>query len=153
MKGDEKNRSSIGGRQVALILSILLLIGLPSSVLRWKPKMDQISGEVGVPTQVLACVIFYESGGNPNAVSRFGAVGLMQVVPMRGRPSRKALFDPLTNLRTGAQYLDWLIERSKGDLYQALLDYNGGPYRRYTRPATVRFARTVYECAGSLGGA
>ena len=134
---------------MSLLLAIFLLMGLPMRVLRWQSEIEQVSQEVGLSPQVLACVILHESRGNPDAVSPFGAVGLMQVVPMRGRPSRGELFEPLTNLRTGAGYLKWLIKRNNGNLYQALLDYNGGPYREYTKPTTRKYARRVCECVAS----
>lgn len=70
-----------------------------------------------------------ESNFNPYAVSKKGALGLLQVMPDTARrfgvrPER--LFDPEQNLAAGAAYLSWLFERYDGDLDLALAAYNAG---------------------------
>ena len=77
-----------------------------------------------------------ESRFNAGAVSRAGAVGLMQVMPATAAitlsdgstPGRRALMDPATNLQIGQTYLAQLLQRDTGfDILQALAAYNGGP--------------------------
>ncbi|HUL49345.1 MAG TPA: lytic transglycosylase domain-containing protein [Gemmatimonadales bacterium] len=73
-----------------------------------------------------------ESGFNPNAKSKVGAVGYTQVLPSTARLyepglTDKQLFERNTNLRLGFRYLRDLLERYDGNLRLALLAYNRGP--------------------------
>lgn len=75
-------------------------------------------------------VIDAESGGNPNAVSRAGAIGLMQIMPDTGRmfgASPEELRDPDTNKRVGREYLASLRDRYGGNMRLAHAAYNWGP--------------------------
>jgi len=88
-------------------------------------------------SDLIAAVMLQESGGNPDAYSRSGAVGLMQVMPHDGkaaefmcingpcfanRPSMQELFDPQFNIQYGVRMLAGLIQR-KGDVREALRAY------------------------------
>jgi len=79
------------------------------------------------PELVLA-VIDVESDFNRYAISRAGAMGLMQVMPFWlkeiGRPGDN-LFDMRTNLRMGCTILKYYLEKEKGNLSRALARYNG----------------------------
>lgn len=79
------------------------------------------------PELVLA-VIEVESYFDHFAISRAGALGLMQVMPFWlkeiGRPDDN-LFDIRTNLRMGCTILKYYLDKSKGDLVEALQRYNG----------------------------
>ena len=73
-----------------------------------------------------------ESGFNPNAKSKAGAVGYTQVLPSTARLyepglTNRQMFDRSTNLRLGFRYLRDLLERYNGNLRLALLAYNRGP--------------------------
>jgi soluble lytic murein transglycosylase-like protein len=73
-----------------------------------------------------------ESDFNPRAVSRVGAIGLVQVMPStavqydRSVTRREQLFDPRTNLQIGFRYLRHLIAYYRGNVQMALLAYNLG---------------------------
>ena len=87
------------------------------------------------PELVLA-VIEIESRFDRYAISRAGALGLMQVMPFWlkeiGRPDDN-LFDVHTNLRMGCTILRYYLDKEKGDLTHALARYNGSLYsHRYT---------------------
>jgi len=77
---------------------------------------------------LVKAVISTESGWNPQAVSRKGAIGLMQLVP--GTAQRFGVgnpFDPAQNVEGGARYLRGLLEKYDGGLWHALAAYNAGP--------------------------
>ena len=79
-------------------------------------------------------IVNIESRFNPEARSRVGAVGLLQVMPRTAQyydPTLRAedLTDPAINLRIGFKYLRYLLEKYDGDLRMALLAYNRGPAR------------------------
>ncbi|HZF07567.1 MAG TPA: lytic transglycosylase domain-containing protein [Thermoanaerobaculia bacterium] len=77
---------------------------------------------------LLAAIVETESAFAPDAVSREGAIGLMQLIPETGELYGKTdLFDPYVNLEVGSQYIGALLERYHGDLALALAAYNCGP--------------------------
>ena len=76
---------------------------------------------------LIRAVIETESGWNAAAVSRKGAVGLMQLVPSTAqRYGVKDLFSPKQNVDAGVRYLKALLERYNGNLDLALAAYNAG---------------------------
>ncbi len=97
-------------------------------------KYDQFISEAadkyGIPVPLLKAVIKVESNFNPNAVSRKGAQGLMQLMPDTARLVNVSdSFDPWENIMGGSRYLKMLLERFSGQLSYALAGYNAGPER------------------------
>ncbi|MHC4940609.1 MAG: lytic transglycosylase domain-containing protein [Planctomycetota bacterium] len=86
----------------------------------------------GLDPDLVEAVVYAESKGNPEAVSKAQAYGLMQLqVPtatdMAGRPvSADDLLDSALNLDLGCKYLVWLGQRLEGDLKLVLMAYNAG---------------------------
>ena len=77
---------------------------------------------------LVTAVILAESGGDPQAVSKRGARGLMQLMPATARRyGVRNVFDPEQNIRGGSQYLHDLAERYQNDLELMLAAYNAGP--------------------------
>lgn len=80
----------------------------------------------GVPPQLLASVVQAESGGDTNAVSPKGAIGLTQLMPDTAQGLGVDPRDPEQNLRGGAQFLSQLRQKYGRDDF-ALAAYNWGP--------------------------
>lgn len=90
--------------------------------------ITEASQRHGVSFPLLKAVIKVESNFNPRAVSRAGALGLMQIMPENARAFRmRDPFDPRENILTGTQYFRELLERFNGKLHLALAAYNAGP--------------------------
>lgn len=94
---------------------------------RFAMKIAAIAQRHGLPNSLIHAVIDTESAYDPNAVSRAGAVGLMQLMPETARrygvTNRR---DPDANLSGGVRYLRYLLDRFDNDLALALAGYNAG---------------------------
>ena len=81
-----------------------------------------------IDVELLASVVKAESGFHPDAVSRTGARGLMQLMPATARTlGVNDAFQPDQNIAGGAAYLDYLLTRYHNDISLALAAYNAGP--------------------------
>ncbi len=81
----------------------------------------------GVDEAVVRAIIHAESAFNPNALSRVGAQGLMQLMPATARRFGVGnAFDASQNIAGGVQYLAWLLKRFNGDVTLAAAGYNAG---------------------------
>lgn len=81
----------------------------------------------GVEEAIVRAIIHAESAYNPNALSRVGAQGLMQLMPATARRFGVSnAFDAGQNIQGGVQYLAWLLKRFNGDLTLAAAGYNAG---------------------------
>ena len=113
--------------------------------LEYVDEIKFCAGLFNLDEPLMAALILKESGFNPRAISRAGAMGLAQVMPstFRGIISRvpelqgiglsSDPFDPKTNICAGAAYLAGALANYDGDWTAALIAYNGGPAaaRRY----------------------
>jgi transglycosylase-like protein with SLT domain len=80
-----------------------------------------------VDPALIRAVIETESNWNPSAVSRRGAVGLMQLMPTTAqRFGASDFYTPQQNVEAGVTYLKTLLERYDGNLDLALAAYNAG---------------------------
>lgn len=121
----------------------------PESIQQWCGLIETYASQHGLEPNLIAAVMLQESGGNPQAYSKSGAVGLMQVMPNDGlaasfmcingpcfasRPSSAELYDPEFNISYGTQMLAGLIQK-KGSIREALRSY--GPMNMGYRYADI----------------
>ena len=109
----------------------------PDSVLQWCELIEINSRNNGLDPNLISAMMLQESNGQPDAYSKSGAVGLMQVMPRDGlaskfmcvngpcfsdRPSMEELFDPEYNVAYGTRMLAELVQHY-GDVRTALKAY------------------------------
>ena len=83
--------------------------------------------QYGVEEAIVRAIIHAESAYNPNALSRVGAQGLMQLMPPTARRFGVTnAFDAGQNIAGGVKYLAWLLKRFNGNLTLAAAGYNAG---------------------------
>ncbi len=135
------------------------------------PRLDRIIADAAerhsLDPALVKAVISTESGWNPYAVSRKGAMGLMQLIP--GTAERFGVgnpYDPAQNVEGGVAYLRSLLDRYNGDLTKSLAAYNAGeravdlsggvPWypetRRYVEKVTNAYFGSDGGHDSSLGG-
>ena len=138
---------------------------LPSleRIAKYQDYIYEASQMFDVPPEYIIATIIQESRGNPRAVSRAGAIGLMQVLPstayymskvgycpfkFRSKyDARRKLFDPRINIICGTAYIRYLIDNYIGYFDPELIavGYNAGPRRIYTYMKGGRIPRETQK--------
>ncbi len=94
---------------------------------RYDAIIEKAASSSAVESNLLRAVIVVESGFNSRAVSKRGAVGLMQLMPATAsRFGVSDPFDPKENVHAGARYLRFLMDRFGHNVSLALAAYNAG---------------------------
>ncbi|GAB6043100.1 transglycosylase SLT domain-containing protein [Endothiovibrio diazotrophicus] len=117
---------------------------------RYARELQRVADRYDLDRRLLEAVVEVESAYNPHAVSRAGAVGLMQLMPDTAEElGVRNRWDPHQNLDGGARLLRQLIDRF-GELELALAAYNAGEnavvqhgHRIPPYPETRRYVKKV----------
>lgn len=127
---------------VVVLVGVFVQDGLPGRAgavlypLHFQDEIAAASKNHGVDPYLVAGVVKAESNFDPNARSRVGAMGLMQLMPetaawIASRPDWEGeahpdLTDPRANLDLGSYYLSYLLGRFDGRIVETLAAYNAG---------------------------
>ncbi len=100
---------------------------LKSRMETFQPLVEKYSQHYGVDKTLINAVIRQESGFNPTAVSKAGAIGLMQLMPAtaKGLGVTDAT-NPAQNVEAGVRHLKGLLDQYRGNIALALAAYNAG---------------------------
>ena len=94
-----------------------------------EPVIRRYSSQHQLHPALIRAVIKAESNFDPRAVSRAGAIGLMQLMPQTAlRLDVRDMYDPDDNVGGGTKYLRQLLDRFHGNLPLALAAYNAGEH-------------------------
>jgi soluble lytic murein transglycosylase-like protein len=108
---------------------------VPADRMYLEPVLVQAAQEYGIPTDLFLAQAWAESSWRLDAESHKGAVGILQLMPDAVDFVSKNLLklendldvnDPATNARMGARLMRHLLDRTDGDVRQALIAYNQG---------------------------
>lgn len=100
----------------------------PLHLSAFQSAINQQAKTYGVDPALVRAVIHAESAFKPNAKSRVGALGLMQLMPATAKDM--GVTDPMSpedNIHGGVRYLAWLLQKTNGDTMLATAAYNAGP--------------------------
>ena len=133
---------------ICIIIAAALILGVVVDMLwsaieraahpdKYKEIITEYSERYAVPESVIYAVIKVESNFKASAVSRAGAMGLMQMMPntflwLTGEEhlgeglSYLSLFDPDVSIRYGTYYLKYLYDKFDGNWETVYAAYNGG---------------------------
>ena len=95
---------------------------------KYDDLISQASRQFGVDSRLVKAIIKAESDFNPRAVSKKGAMGLMQIMPENFQHlDIQDPFNPRENILGGTRYFKYLYDRFDGKLALSLAAYNAGP--------------------------
>jgi len=137
-----------------------LVPGRPFTEQEINAAIDRAAARHNVDPSLVRAVIKVESNFNPNAVSRKGAMGLMQLMPQTAHQLKVTNpFDPNQNVDAGVRHLKQLMESYGGDVKLTLAAYNAGqgavsrsngiPHFAETRKYVKRITELYYGGADS----
>jgi soluble lytic murein transglycosylase len=124
--------SSVEQRLQSRETDVVPVPGFSRSLIRRSAQFEHVIKEAAdyysLPVALVRAVIAAESNFEASAVSRAGALGLMQLRPQTAAAmSVSNSFDPRDNVFGGARYLRLMLNQFQGDVVLAAAAYNAGP--------------------------
>ena len=96
-------------------------------IINYDAIIHRAAEQFGVEAHLIKAVIMAESSFDPNAISKSGAQGLMQLMPSTADDMRvNNPFDPEENILGGTRYLSLLLKQFRQDKKLAIAAYNAG---------------------------
>jgi soluble lytic murein transglycosylase len=130
----------------------LLSLKQPAVRSDYSHYVQKAASKYDIDSALIHAVIKTESNGNQRAISRKGAIGLMQLMPTTASDMNvRNPYNPEENIEGGTRYLRAMLEKFNGDLTLALAAYNAGPgtvekYRSVPPISETRdYVRKVYS--------
>lgn len=119
----------------------------------WQQIARQAAQRHGVDPNIFVRQIQAESGGNPNAVSPAGAIGIAQFIPSTARQFGINPRNPVQSLDAAAKYMAQNLRRTGGNYAQALSLYNSGRPDGYKTIAETRgYVQKILAGKNPTGG-
>lgn len=122
---------------ISLFLMFSYIIFNINKALKFYPIIEKYSVEYNVDPLFITAIIKVESDFNPNAKSKKGAIGLMQIMPSTAKEiaekylsingfSQDKIYEPELNIRLGVYYVKILSEMFNNNTNLVLASYNAG---------------------------
>ncbi|MDC7280448.1 MULTISPECIES: lytic transglycosylase domain-containing protein [Pseudobutyrivibrio] len=122
-----RNSASNISKAFAKALNTTTVADSISSATSYKDIFIEASRKYGVSYDLLTAMAQQESGFDPDAVSRSGAMGIMQIMPETARElGLEHPFDAYENIMAGAKYIAQKLQEFGGSVEKALAAYNAG---------------------------
>lgn len=160
----KKMRNRIIVFRIFLIIILLVILADPNREANSQSMYIEYCEEIGekydIAPELLLALMERESGFNPKAKSKAGAVGLCQIIPKYQKERMTALgvtdlYDPYSNILVCADILAEFRDKYYGDLYLCLMCYNEGEYggakRKWDEERYSSYATGIVERATELG--
>jgi soluble lytic murein transglycosylase-like protein len=148
-----------------IVITVIVISSFSSAVLAKKmaytrKELKEVAADMankyGMPVVLMHALITVESSWQPRAISKKGAMGLMQLMPATAdRFDVQDAYDPYQNLDGGMRYFRFLLNRFQGRLDLALAAYNAGEHAvdRYNGippyPETQAYVHKVLKLYGA----
>ncbi len=141
-----RRKTKASAKFAAIVLCLAMLIGVSVFFagktvykavypMQYTVEIEKYAAQYDVPCVLLYAVIHTESGFDPNAVSRAGAIGLTQITPetfhwLQTKTGETlpdaALYEPDVSVRYGALFYSLLLKEFGGDTETAVAAYHAG---------------------------